>query len=72
MFFFEFYESGNLSEKLHVEEWSPNMDQVLMITVQLGMACFHLKSLSVLFFSSRLKFLKSCSVVVLDATEFSH
>jgi hypothetical protein len=55
MFFFEFYESGNLSEKLHVEEWSPNMDQVLMITVQLGMACFNLKSLSVLFFFFKIK-----------------
>lgn len=36
MFFFEFYESGNLAEKLHVEEWSPNMDHVLLITMQLG------------------------------------
>ncbi|KAJ0099004.1 hypothetical protein Patl1_21085 [Pistacia atlantica] len=35
MFFFEFYESRNLSEKLHVEEWSPSVDQVLMIAVQL-------------------------------------
>lgn len=42
MFFFEFYESGNLSEKLHVEEWSPNMDQVLMITVQLAKALQYL------------------------------
>lgn len=36
MFFFEFYDSHNLSEKLHVEEWSPSVDQVLMIAVQLG------------------------------------
>lgn len=37
MFFFEFYESGTLAEKLHVEEWSPSIDQALMITLQLGM-----------------------------------
>lgn len=36
MFFFEFYESRNLAEKLHVEEWSPSVDQVLMIAAQLG------------------------------------
>ncbi|KAJ6300697.1 hypothetical protein OIU76_021488 [Salix suchowensis] len=42
MFFFELYESGNLSEKLHVEEWSPNMDQVLIITVQLAKALQYL------------------------------
>ncbi|KAJ6778915.1 hypothetical protein OIU74_002661 [Salix koriyanagi] len=42
MFFFELYESGNLSEKLHVEEWSPNMDQVFIITVQLAKALQYL------------------------------
>lgn len=36
MLFFEFYESHNLAEKLHVEEWSPSIDQVLMIAAQLG------------------------------------
>lgn len=36
MFFFEFYEAGSLAEKLHVEEWSPSVDQVLTITLQLG------------------------------------
>nr|BAJ33673.1 unnamed protein product [Eutrema halophilum] len=38
MFFFELYESGTLAEKLHVEEWSPSIDQVLMITLQLAKA----------------------------------
>ncbi|KAJ6778923.1 hypothetical protein OIU74_002667 [Salix koriyanagi] len=42
MFFFELYESGNLSEKLHVEEWSPTMDQVFIITVQLAKALQYL------------------------------
>ncbi|KAJ6756544.1 PROTEIN PHOSPHATASE 2C [Salix purpurea] len=42
MFFFELYESGNLSEKLHVEEWSPNMDHVFIITVQLAKALQYL------------------------------
>ena len=36
MFFFNFYEFGNLSHKLHVEEWSPTIDQSLMITKHLG------------------------------------
>ena len=45
MFFFEFYESGNLADKLHVEEWSPGIDQALMITVQLGKYIFFFFSL---------------------------
>lgn len=36
LFFFEFYESGNLAEKLHIEEWTPSIGQVLMITIQLA------------------------------------
>ncbi|CAL5329161.1 unnamed protein product [Camellia sinensis] len=36
MSFFKFYESLNLAEKLHVEEWNPSFDQVLTISVQLG------------------------------------
>ncbi|XP_010541032.1 PREDICTED: protein kinase and PP2C-like domain-containing protein [Tarenaya hassleriana] len=42
LFFFEFYESGTLAEKLHVEEWSPSIDQVLMITRQLARALLYL------------------------------
>lgn len=38
MFFFELYECGNLSEKLHVDEWSPRIDQGLHIAVELGMS----------------------------------
>ncbi|KAJ0042619.1 hypothetical protein Pint_18436 [Pistacia integerrima] len=47
MFFFEFYESRNLSEKLHVEEWSPSVDQVLMIAVQLAKALQYLHDLGI-------------------------
>lgn len=36
LFFFEFYEAGNLADKLHVEEWSPSIGQVLTITLHLG------------------------------------
>ncbi|GKV32690.1 hypothetical protein SLEP1_g41277 [Rubroshorea leprosula] len=42
MFFFEFYESSNLAHKLHVEEWTPNVDQALMITAQLAKALQYL------------------------------
>ncbi|CAE6042063.1 unnamed protein product [Arabidopsis arenosa] len=42
MFFFEFYESGTLAEKLHVEEWSPSVDQVLVITLHLAKALQYL------------------------------
>ncbi|KAL1220108.1 Protein kinase and PP2C-like domain-containing protein [Cardamine amara subsp. amara] len=42
MFFFEFYESGTLAEKLHTEEWSPSVDQVLMITLHLAKALQYL------------------------------
>lgn len=37
MFFFKYYESGNLADKLHVEEWNPSFDEVLRISIQLGM-----------------------------------
>ncbi|KAJ8651175.1 hypothetical protein MRB53_004198 [Persea americana] len=36
MFFFQFYERRNLAEKLHVEEWSPSVEEVLTISIQLG------------------------------------
>ncbi|RVW15845.1 Protein kinase and PP2C-like domain-containing protein [Vitis vinifera] len=48
MFFFEFYESGNLADKLHVEEWSPGIDQALMITVQLARALQYLHNLGII------------------------
>lgn len=36
LLFFEFYEKGNLAERLHVEEWSPRIDEALMIAYDLG------------------------------------
>lgn len=46
MFFFKLYESSNLAQKLHVEEWAPTVNDALMMTMQLGMivisACIEL------------------------------
>ncbi|KAI3677967.1 hypothetical protein L6452_37241 [Arctium lappa] len=47
MFFFKFYEFGNLSQKLHVEEWSPAIDQSLMITRQLANALQYLHNIGI-------------------------
>lgn len=47
MFFFELYESGNLAQKLHLEEWSPNIDQALAIISQLAKALNYLHSLGI-------------------------
>ncbi|KAI9162024.1 hypothetical protein LWI28_023022 [Acer negundo] len=47
MFFFEFYESLNLAEKLHVEEWSPSINHMLMIAVQLAKALQYLHNLGI-------------------------
>ncbi|KAM0027439.1 putative protein-serine/threonine phosphatase, protein kinase TKL-Pl-3 family [Helianthus debilis subsp. tardiflorus] len=47
MFFFEFYEFGNLSHKLHVDQWSPSVDQALMITKQLANALQYLHNIGI-------------------------
>ncbi|KAL8172212.1 hypothetical protein V2J09_024016 [Rumex salicifolius] len=47
MFFFEFYESGNLAQKLHLEEWIPNINQALIIISQLAKALHYLHSLGI-------------------------
>jgi len=36
MFFFKLYESRNLAQKLHVEEWIPTLNDALMMAMQLG------------------------------------
>lgn len=36
MFFFKLYESQNLAQKLHVEEWIPTLNDALMMAMQLG------------------------------------
>lgn len=47
MFFFPFFESCNLSDKLHVEEWSPGIDHVIMIATQLAKALQYLHNLGI-------------------------
>ncbi|XAR48316.1 Non-specific serine/threonine protein kinase [Bertholletia excelsa] len=47
MFFFEFYESSNLSEKLHVEEWTPSIDQALAIAFHLAKSLQYLHNLGI-------------------------
>ncbi|KAF5473163.1 hypothetical protein F2P56_009790 [Juglans regia] len=48
MFFFEFYEHLNLAEKVHAEEWSPGIDQVLTITFCLAKALQYLHNLGII------------------------
>ncbi|KAH6832523.1 protein kinase family protein / protein phosphatase 2C family protein [Perilla frutescens var. hirtella] len=47
MFFFELYEAGALSQKLHVEEYSPSIGQVMEITARLAKALLYLHSLGI-------------------------
>ncbi|KAI8562550.1 hypothetical protein RHMOL_Rhmol03G0044200 [Rhododendron molle] len=48
MFFFKYYESGNLADKLHVEEWNPSFDEVLTMSVQLAKALQYLHNLGII------------------------
>lgn len=36
MYFLPYYESGNLADKLHLEEWTPSINQVLTMSIQIG------------------------------------
>ncbi|GMH08102.1 hypothetical protein Nepgr_009942 [Nepenthes gracilis] len=47
MLFFKFYEFGNLAEKLHVEEWSPSINEALTIIIQLAKALKYLHNLGI-------------------------
>ncbi|XP_077227267.1 protein kinase family protein / protein phosphatase 2C (PP2C) family protein [Tasmannia lanceolata] len=47
MFFFHFYESRNLAEKLHVEEWNPSVEEALIITIQLAKSLQYLHKLGI-------------------------
>eukprot|EP01018_Ginkgo_biloba_P025617 Gb_39855 [translate_table: standard] len=47
MFFFHFYENGNLAQALHVEEWKPSVEQMLAITLQLARALQYLHKLGI-------------------------
>ncbi|KAJ1436016.1 Serine/threonine-protein kinase, active site [Sesbania bispinosa] len=48
LFFFKLYESSNLAQKLHVEEWAPTINHALMITMQLAKALQYLHNLGIL------------------------
>ncbi|XP_075517755.1 protein kinase and PP2C-like domain-containing protein isoform X5 [Primulina tabacum] len=47
MFFLEFYEAGNLAQKLHVEEWSPSIGQAVKINLYLAKALQYLHNLGI-------------------------
>ncbi|KAK7310564.1 hypothetical protein RJT34_08149 [Clitoria ternatea] len=47
MFFFKLYESPNLAQKLHVDEWTPTLSDSLMITMQLAKALQYLHNLGI-------------------------
>ncbi|GAB2210064.1 hypothetical protein Drorol1_Dr00015317 [Drosera rotundifolia] len=66
MFFFKFYKSGNLAEKLHVEEWSPSVDQALRITIQLAKALQYMHNLGIVHRDVK------PSNILLDENLFAH
>lgn len=47
LLFFEFYEKGNLAERLHVEEWSPRIDEALMIAYDLAKTLQYLHNVGI-------------------------
>ncbi|KAK8468182.1 hypothetical protein PHAVU_007G244300 [Phaseolus vulgaris] len=47
MFFFKLYESPNLAQKLHVEEWIPTINVALMMAMQLAKALQYLHNLGI-------------------------
>ncbi|KAG0461289.1 hypothetical protein HPP92_021586 [Vanilla planifolia] len=42
LFFFEYYEMGSLAHNLHVEEWCPSLEEVLVIAYDLANALHYL------------------------------
>ncbi|KAK4281995.1 hypothetical protein QN277_013427 [Acacia crassicarpa] len=48
LFFFKFYESLNLAQKLHLDEWTPSINHALMIIIQLAKALQYLHNLGIL------------------------
>ncbi|KAI9093591.1 hypothetical protein K1719_027040 [Acacia pycnantha] len=48
LFFFKFYESLNLAQKLHLDEWIPSINHALMIIIQLAKALQYLHNLGIL------------------------
>ncbi|XP_026426240.1 protein kinase and PP2C-like domain-containing protein isoform X1 [Papaver somniferum] len=47
MFFFQFYESGDLSGKLHVQEWIPSLKEMLHISLKLAKSLQYLHNLGI-------------------------
>ncbi|KAL6615362.1 hypothetical protein ACP70R_037632 [Stipagrostis hirtigluma subsp. patula] len=47
LLFFDFFESPNLAEKIHVEEWNPSIQQVVAIASDLAKALQYLKTLTI-------------------------
>lgn len=47
LFFFPFYESGNLAEALHLQEWNPSVEQILEMTMQLAKVLQYLHKLGI-------------------------
>ncbi|XP_047157007.1 protein kinase and PP2C-like domain-containing protein [Vigna umbellata] len=47
MFFFKLYESRNLAQKLHVEEWIPTLNDAVMMAMQLAKALQYLHNLGI-------------------------
>lgn len=42
LMFFDFFEPPNLADKIHVEEWSPSVPQVVAIASDLGPSLLHI------------------------------
>lgn len=47
MFFFQFYESGDLAGKLHVQEWIPSLKEMLHISLKLAKSLQYLHNLGI-------------------------
>ncbi|KAL9263453.1 kinase and PP2C-like domain-containing protein [Drosera capensis] len=66
MFFFKFYKSGNLAEKLHIEEWSPSVDQALRMAIQLAKALQYMHNLGIVH-----RDVKPANILVIIYYEFN-
>jgi hypothetical protein len=42
LLFFDYFDPPNLADKIHVEEWSPSLQQVVSIASDLGSSFSHL------------------------------
>ncbi|CAN1243542.1 Protein kinase and PP2C-like domain-containing protein [Linum perenne] len=47
MFFFQLFQYGSLAQKLHAEEWNPNIRQALLIAIHLSKALQYLHDLGI-------------------------